>query len=208
MGVNKISSSLATHQSLLGHYVQVWGITPSPEGEYPGSPIMTHVCFSRWKNKFRIDQHLSKPFAECPKETVFHLHGGFILGTIMQLRLLTTRAWICFHSSRQLQCHRDAEKSSGEKRVLPIDWSPVVSAAKLVHFLGKTEYEAMDESAWYEQNYLFQTDRIWMNCQIHFIPLCQNKRNCLWFLRTTTTLYQGTGSYARGVFPILFIMMD
>ncbi|HNP47644.1 MAG TPA: glycosyltransferase [Bacteroidia bacterium] len=144
-GVNKVVHQLATHQSLLGHYVQVWGITPSPEGEYPDRNYDTRL-FQSLKNKFRIDQHLSKAIRECPKETVFHLHGGFIPEFYHAVRLLTATGHEFVFTPHGSYNAIAMQKNHLVKSVyFPLIEKSVVSAAKLVHFLGKTEYEAMDD---------------------------------------------------------------
>ena len=75
-GVNKVVNSLATTQSKLNHEVEVWGISASLEKNYPDRNYTTKIFLSK-KNKFCLDKSLKKELKQA-KNTVFHLHGGFI----------------------------------------------------------------------------------------------------------------------------------
>src|ERR1700759_820319 len=76
-GVNKVVHELATRQQQMGERVTLWGITRFPKHDYPGRVYATRL-FRAYRNPFRLDRALKEALAEKRRDTVFHLHGGFI----------------------------------------------------------------------------------------------------------------------------------
>jgi glycosyltransferase involved in cell wall biosynthesis len=76
-GVNKVVDNLAKEQTALGYRVSVWGITPDPK-EKTTERIYDMNLFQAKRNKLILDKEIKKAIEECPGDTVFHIHGGFI----------------------------------------------------------------------------------------------------------------------------------
>jgi len=76
-GINKVVDNLAKEQTALGYRVSVWGITPDPTDK-TSERIYDLNLFQAKKNKLVLDSEIKKAIEECPKDTVFHIHGGFI----------------------------------------------------------------------------------------------------------------------------------
>jgi len=76
-GVNKVVDNLAKEQTALGYRVSVWGITPEPN-EKTSERTYDLNLFQSKKNKLVLDAAIKLAIEDCPKDTVFHIHGGFI----------------------------------------------------------------------------------------------------------------------------------
>lgn len=76
-GVNKVVDNLAKEQTALGYRVSVWGITPEPNEKTPERTYDLNLFQSK-KNKLVLDASIKTAIEDCPKDTVFHIHGGFI----------------------------------------------------------------------------------------------------------------------------------
>lgn len=78
-GVNKVVHNLATTQTELGYNTKVWGITPTPNdtADLPTRNFKTEL-FQKPSSKLKIDASLKTAVHNLPKDTVFHIHGGFI----------------------------------------------------------------------------------------------------------------------------------
>jgi len=76
-GVNRVVNELATQQILNGEKVRLWGITKYPRHDYPDRCYPTHL-FRAARNAFRLDRTLHRAIDALDKDTVVHLHGGFI----------------------------------------------------------------------------------------------------------------------------------
>ena len=144
-GVNNVVHQLATHQTLLGQHVQVWGITPSPEGSFPDRNYETRL-FQSYSNKFRIDHKLVKAIRETSAETMFHLHGGFIPEFYHAVKILRAADREFIFTPHGSYNTIALEKNHFVKSLyFPLFEKSVLSSAKMIHFLGKTEYEAVEK---------------------------------------------------------------
>ncbi len=76
-GVNRVVHNLASAQAKVGFDVSVWGITNS----FDKVDDVFRSYKTSWfqpKGRFRINSSLKNEINKSPKETVFHLHGGFL----------------------------------------------------------------------------------------------------------------------------------
>lgn len=75
-GVNKVVYNLASEQAKAEKNVEVWGITPHPNHNYPERNFTTHL-FQASAFPFQLNAVLKKQILQ-RKEAVYHLHGGWI----------------------------------------------------------------------------------------------------------------------------------
>ena len=76
-GVNRVVHNLSTQQILEGMDVTVWGVSKS----YALPDEISRIYSTRWFSSvgvFRYSSVLKEAIISSDKETVFHLHGGFI----------------------------------------------------------------------------------------------------------------------------------
>ncbi|RZL44195.1 MAG: glycosyltransferase, partial [Pedobacter sp.] len=76
-GVNKVVNELAIRQKLVGLSVSLWGITNQLEHNYPDRIYDTKLFLAQ-KNPFAINKALKQAILALNKDTVCHLHGGFV----------------------------------------------------------------------------------------------------------------------------------
>ena len=86
-GVNKVVNELATNQNQSGIDVEVWGITKNTKHDYPTRCYKT-VLFNKKSLISPIDEKLKKAISMANKNTIFHLHGGFIIEMYLIGKLL------------------------------------------------------------------------------------------------------------------------
>ena len=86
-GINKVVHSLASQQYLNGANVHVWGITPTPYEQ----TITRNYKIRFFNSKFfkmRVDPDFIEAVKKTSKDTIFHMHGGFIVEFYLIARLL------------------------------------------------------------------------------------------------------------------------
>ena len=76
-GVNKVVYQLASRQHDAGEDVVVWGITKDLSHNYPERAFTTEL-YKAYRNPFKIDATLKNSIKSLPKNTIVHIHGGFI----------------------------------------------------------------------------------------------------------------------------------
>lgn len=87
-GVNKVVFNIASKQALRNTNVEVWGISENTEINYP-ERIFTTKIFKRRKNPFSVPEDLKKAILQSGKNTIFHIHGGWIPVFFSLSRFLT-----------------------------------------------------------------------------------------------------------------------
>ena len=76
-GVNRVVFELATQQARAGLTVEVWGITKDISHNYPAREFTTRL-YREYAGGLLIPPSMKKDIRHLNKETVFHLHGGFV----------------------------------------------------------------------------------------------------------------------------------
>lgn len=86
-GVNKVTHFLANAQHELGHQVEIWGLTKTPDATVYTRPFPTRLFMAQ---PFYRDLHpdLLRAIYEEPSDSVFHIHGAFIPDFYLLTRLL------------------------------------------------------------------------------------------------------------------------
>ncbi len=190
-GVNKVVHQLATHQSMLGHYVQVWGITPTPDGDYPDRKYSTRL-FQSHNNKFRIDHQLAKAIRKSSVETKFHLHGGFIPEFYHAVRILhSTGHEFVFTPHGSYNMIAMQKNHFIKSLYFPLFEKFVVSSAKAVHFLGKTEYEAVEKLLPGKNKILIPNGQDLNELKYNFHPIPKQKGTVFGFCGRLTAYTKG-----------------
>jgi glycosyltransferase involved in cell wall biosynthesis len=144
-GVNKVVFNLALEQVKAGIDVQVWGISNSLEHNYPERNFTT-VLFKKKANPFAIPDSFVDALINSKPSTIFHIHGGFIpvFYCISKLMQKFNRKFIFTpHGSY----NRIALRKNGFlKRIyFNLFELKMLKNASLVHVLGKSESEGLDE---------------------------------------------------------------
>jgi glycosyltransferase involved in cell wall biosynthesis len=144
-GVNKVVYQLATEQHLAGKEVEVWGITSNTAHDY-GDRVFSTSLFPAMKNPFSLQETLKECLLECDKNTIFHLHGGWI-PTFYAVGKLLSKHHIPFvltaHGAyNTVAMHRNKWKKFVyfhlfEKKLLQL--------AQKIHCIGASEVEGLQK---------------------------------------------------------------
>lgn len=142
-GVNKVVNCVANTQTDLGEDVEVWGITKDQRINYPNR-LYTTKLFKDRKFKFLVDPKLIEAIEMQDKNTIFHLHGGFIPQFIMvaaKLKALNFDYVITGHGAYNLLA---LERSKLKKNIyLSLFEKSILNGAKTIHIIGKSEAEGV-----------------------------------------------------------------
>ncbi len=76
-GVNKVVCEMATHQSLAGLTVELWGLTNDEQQNFEERVFKT-VLFRKKRNPFALSRKFKQAVLTADSQTVFHLHGGWM----------------------------------------------------------------------------------------------------------------------------------
>ncbi|MFT7155409.1 MAG: glycosyltransferase involved in cell wall biosynthesis [Parvicella sp.] len=137
-GVNKVVNSLATHQAALGYYVSIWGITKSLEINYPLRNYNTILFYDR--SKFLIDKKWKFELKQLDKNTIFHIHGGFIPQFYRIAKLLRKYGFEYFLTPHGAYNNVALERSATKKKIyIQLFEKWLVKNAKKLHFIGASE---------------------------------------------------------------------
>lgn len=144
-GVNKVVNNLASVQVALGKDVEVWGITKDPDGEVADLPYSIRL-FQALENKMKIDPVLVSAIKEMdPKNTVFHIHGTFIFEFVHVSKVLRKCKIPYVITSHGTFNVRALNKGKWRKKVFfQLFDKKMVKGAKAMHFIGQSEYDALD----------------------------------------------------------------
>ncbi len=144
-GVNKVVNSLATYQTKLGYSVSVWGITMDPIHNYPERNYNT-VLFQDYSIKFRLSEDIENEIKKIRKDTVFHLHGGFIPQFYKLAKLFKKHKFNYFFTPHGAYNTVALKRSNWKKKIyINLFESYLVKNAKKVHFIGKSEVDGSNE---------------------------------------------------------------
>ncbi len=142
-GVNKVVHSLATAQKELGYNVYVFGITNSTSKD---DVERKYILKTFKKYKFSLDPQLvSEILSFSPKNTIFHIHGGFIYNFFFITRLLQKYNYRYIFTP-----HGSYNKEAMRKNLLlkkihfKLFDSRILKGAWKVQLLGKSEYYHID----------------------------------------------------------------
>lgn len=144
-GVNKVAHNLALHQADRGHGVYIWGITPTPSTNLAPRPYEIRL-FQAKKNKLRIDKSIKQAIDRLtPGHTYVHIHGSFIPEFYWVAKYLVSKKIpyvYCPHGSLS----PGALQRQKWKKKLYFKWieSYILRKAQAIHFLGETQYNAID----------------------------------------------------------------
>ncbi len=145
-GVNKVVYQLATQQAAAAKRVAVWGITKDLSVNY-GKRNFTTLLFQAYDNPFKIDRELKKALlSKQDKETVFHLHGGWI-PIYSSLTKFMTRHNIPYVLTPHGAYNSIAMERSNLKKKVYFKFfeKPLLQAAKRVHAIGESEVEGLSK---------------------------------------------------------------
>lgn len=138
-GVNKVVNSLATAQSSLGADVAVWGITRNKEKNYPLRNYET-ILFQDYAFKFKLDSKLLNALKKVDKNTIFHIHGGFIPQFFMVAKSLVENGLEYIYTTHGAYNTVALQRSKLKKKLYILLFEKyIVSHAKSLHFIGASE---------------------------------------------------------------------
>lgn len=140
-GVNKVVHNLATEQLRLGHEVEVWGITTTPEKENHQHDYVLKLFLAK-KNRFSIAKTLIDAIKTLPLDTTIHMHSVFLPELYVVSRVLSKHSlsWILTpHGGYSPQSLR---KNKLLKKLYMFFFEKfIIFHAKKIHAIGKTEVE-------------------------------------------------------------------
>jgi len=145
-GVNKVVSNLATNMSTNGFDCSVWGITPTPNkvDDLPNRNFETKL-FQASNNKLKIDGSIEKSLKTLNKNTVFHLHGGFI-PEFFHVHSLLRKYKIPYIVTPHGCYNKVSMQNSKLKKTAYFNLfeKSLLKHSKAVHFVGKSESEVIE----------------------------------------------------------------
>ncbi len=145
-GVNKVVNSLATYQKNHNEDVTLWGITSRLEMNFPERPYNT-VLFRSLKNKLTISKKLIKAIKKLDKQTVVHIHGGFIPEFYHVVRLLVKHGIAYVYTPHGAFNVKAMQKSKWRKKIYFFLFEKyIVEHTKCVHCIGESEQKVMNEN--------------------------------------------------------------
>ncbi|MEM6725183.1 MAG: glycosyltransferase family 4 protein [Bacteroidota bacterium] len=140
-GVNKVAHNLCTTQSDLGMKVDLWGITPNREKNYPDRNYET-TLFDSKKSKFSVDQELKSAIDNLKPGTVVHMHGAFIPEFYHISGLLKKAKVPYVFTPHGSYAPGAMEKNPVVKNVyFKLAEQRILKNAKAIQLLGKSEFE-------------------------------------------------------------------
>jgi len=142
-GVNKVAHNLATAQVDLGYDVEIIGLSNTPEIDKIERKYKL-LLFTR--KKFFLDMELVEYLKTLDgKDTIFHLHGGFIIDFYFIGRLLKKLGIRYIFTSHGSYNKEALQKRYWFKKIFFILFdSYILKNAWKVHFLGMSEYQYID----------------------------------------------------------------
>lgn len=144
-GVNRVVYALASVQQNLGYNVEVWGITPSPNKQISKRNFKTRL-FQSLKNKFKISSEIKKSISELSNNSVFHIHGGFII-EFYHISKVLKQENIPYVLMPHGTYDFNALKKGRFKKALYLKFIEykLINNAKFVHLIGKSEEQAVNK---------------------------------------------------------------
>lgn len=144
-GINKVVDNLAKEQTALGYRVSVWGITPDPKEKTTQRNYDLNLFQAR-KNKFILDDTIKEAIKECPKDTVFHIHGGFIPEFYHFTKLLNKHG-LDFILTPHGNYAANALRKNGLVKTIYFNLFEInmLSTCKAIHCLGEGEKNDIDK---------------------------------------------------------------
>ncbi len=150
-GVNKVVFNIASKQASKKINVEVWGISENTEVNYP-ERIFTTKIFKKRKNPFSIPENLKKEILQTGKDTIFHIHGGWIpvFSTLSHFLKKNNRRYVITpHGSY----NEIAMMKSRFVKKLYFRWfeKKIIVDAEKIHCIGESEIEGLQT--------LYRTDK-------------------------------------------------
>ncbi len=140
-GVNKVAHQQAMHLHALGHDVEIWGITRSPDDAVYPRPFPTKLFKSQPFYR-DLDPKLMYQLSKLPKNTMFHIHGAFIADFYKFTRMLRDMKFPYVYTPHGAFNKVALEKNKWIKKLYFQRYEKVILRdAKKVQFLGHSEYE-------------------------------------------------------------------
>lgn len=143
-GVNKVVYQLATHQSMHGRNVKVWGITKFLTRNFEERDFDTRL-FPASMNPFAVKKSLRNAIKEkAGKDVVFHLHGGWV-PVYTTLSKLFKRHNIRFVITGHGAYNTIAMQRSNrlKKIYFTLFEKPMLNRAHKVHSIGLSEVDGL-----------------------------------------------------------------
>jgi glycosyltransferase involved in cell wall biosynthesis len=144
-GVNKVVYQLATYQFNAGVNVSVWGITKETTANYGQRNFVTRL-YKAHSNPFKVDARLAKAIEAKPKDTIFHVHGGWI-PVFSSLSALFEKNGLQFVFTPHGAYNTIAMKRSFlTKRIyFNLFEKPMLKRASKIHCIGQSEVDGLNK---------------------------------------------------------------
>lgn len=150
-GVNKVVFNIASKQALKKMNVEVWGISENTEINYP-ERIFTTKIFKRSRNPFSVPENLKKEILQTGKDTLFHIHGGWIpvFSSLSRFLKKNDRRYVITPHGAYNEI---AMKKSRFIKKLYFRWfeKKLIVDAEKIHCIGQSEIEGLQT--------LYRTDK-------------------------------------------------
>ncbi|APW66221.1 hypothetical protein LPB137_10380 [Poseidonibacter parvus] len=142
-GVNKVVHNLASTQVRLGHQVIVIGLTNSFDEDHTIKRNYSLNLYTR--KKYFLDNKLVEDIKKFDKNTIFHIHGGFIIDFYSISKMLYNLNHRYIFTSHGAYNKEAMNKRSLIKNIFfNLFDKKILERAWKVQFLGKSEYLHID----------------------------------------------------------------
>lgn len=140
-GVNKVVDALAHNQTILGHKVEVWGVTSNLTRNFPERLYKT-ILFKKRPIWMGLDSKLKTYLFKEARQSVFHLHGGFVLENYRFAQLLKKHGFKYVYTPHGSFNHFALQKNRFQKKVyFDLLERKLLEGASRIHLIGKSELE-------------------------------------------------------------------
>lgn len=142
-GVNKVVHNLASTQVTLGYEVTVIGLTNSFD---ENETIIRTYCLCLYpRKKYFLDNKLIEDIKKFNKDTIFHIHGGFIIDFYLISKLLNKLKYKYIFTSHGAYNKEAMKKRQIIKNIFfKLFDRKILEKAWKVQFLGTSEYLHID----------------------------------------------------------------
>ncbi|PBQ34505.1 hypothetical protein CNR22_22895 [Sphingobacteriaceae bacterium] len=142
-GVNKVVYQLATYQFNAGINVSVWGITKETTVNYDERNFITRLYKSH-RNPFKVDARLVKAIEAKGKDTIFHVHGGWIPAFSSLSKLFAKNKLTFVFTPHGAYNTIAMNRSFFTKRLyFSLFEKPMLKRASKIHCIGQSEVEGL-----------------------------------------------------------------
>lgn len=195
-GVNNVVNALATEQCKQGLQAEVWGITSTTEVDY--DPVYKLRLFPVGFKRLRISSKLKKAIKDSG-DTVFHIHGGFVLDFYLISKLLkrSGKPFIFTPHGTYMTGAMKKSKYFVKRLYFSLIERRLLKNASLIHFLGEGEASG-SHIQWLKDKRVIVPNGCSMSALAYFQPVFSGKELTVGFCGRLSAYHKGLDITLKG----------